>query len=157
MLSFFLYFFCVSFSCERKYERIERKFKMQNPNFSLAWTFLLEKRSYIWPSFTRLQSRSYWAYYKTQCGPESMFKFKNSKSRYKIFLGYVCSMIESLVWILLWLFLRKYWCICHFLKHISKPFIFLNLKVWIFARFKALLASQPWPSCPYKPEDILNF
>ena len=103
-------YFCVSFSRERKSERIERKFKTQNPNCSLAWTILLEKRPYIWPSFTRLQSRSYWAYYKTQCGPESMFKFKNSKGRNKIFLGYVVYLNPLLRWL--------------FLKH--KPFIFRN-------------------------------
>ena len=110
--------FCVSFSRERKSERNERKLERQNPNRSLAWTILLEKRPYIWPSFTRLQSRSYWAYYKTQCGPESLFKFKNSKGRNKIFLGYVVYLNP----LLRWLFLRKYWCICHFLKHINLLF-----------------------------------
>ena len=42
------------------------------------------------------------------------------------------------------------------LMHLSfpqthEPFIFLNLKFWIFGSFKAVLASQLWPSSPYKP------
>ena len=32
-----------------------------------------------------------------------------------------------------------------------EPFTFLNLKIWILVIFKFALASQVWPSCPYKP------
>ena len=32
-----------------------------------------------------------------------------------------------------------------------EPFIFLNLKIWIYGSFTAVLAIQPWPFCPYKP------
>ena len=39
------------------------------------------------------------------------------------------------------------------LLHLSFPqthelFTFLNLKIWIFGTFKAVIASQPWSSCP---------
>ena len=42
------------------------------------------------------------------------------------------------------------------LMHLSfpqthEPFVYLNLKIWIFGSYKAVLANQLWPSCPYKP------
>ena len=64
---------------------------------------------------------------------------------------------EKLLFVLFWSkWLLKVAFSQKVLMHLSfpqnhKPFIFLNLKIWIFGSFKAVGASQTWPSCPYKP------
>ena len=45
-------------------------------------------------------------------------------------------------------FFKNYWCICLFLKHMNQ-IIVLNLKFWILVIFRAALAYQARPSCPY--------